>query len=471
MKKTLFLFAVMAMVCSTVLADVKLPKTFSDNAVLQQNKVVNVFGWAEPGEKVTVDFNGQKVETTACEAGKWLVQLQPMKTLNEGKDLIVSGKNSITLKNVVVGEVWVCSGQSNMEFVLRSQVGPAEEQTGDFSFVRYLRDPHVTNAQPQEDLAAGQWTECKGGQQGNITAVGFHFAVRLHQELNCPVGIIDCNWGGSRIESWMPEETKDQLPADTLKTISQNMGAKGNFAGMYNAKLAPWTKYTIDGALWYQGCSNGGEGDTYFEKQKAMIQAWRKAWGYDFPFYWVQLANFTAPSDNPNDRTGWAPLRDAQTKCLEVPQTGQAVIIDIGMEKDIHPKNKFTVGNRLAAWALVKDFGKQIVYASPLVKSAKCENGKITVTFDNVGGGLVAGNQDDRVFSVVDQPLKRFAVAGADKKFVWATAKITGKDTVEITCDEITEPKFVRYAWQQNPSGCNLYNAEGFPATPFSVEL
>ncbi len=480
MKKTLLLSAILSLVLvSLASADVRLPKMFTSNCVLQRDASVNVFGWADAGEKVTVEFNGQKVETTACDAGKWCVQLAPMAAKCDGSALVVTGKNTVTVENVVVGEVWVCGGQSNMQYPVGGwgRVDATEEElSGDLSFIRFLRDPCVTNPEPQEDLAGGAWTLCKDGEQKKCTAVGFYFALRLHAELGCPIGLIDCNWGGSKVEEWIPECAMNTLSeataANAREFVTHARTDDRKFIGcMYNSKMNPWTKYTIQGAIWYQGCSNGGQGLVYFEKMEAMIQAWRKAWGYDFPFYWVQLANFQAPSDDANSTGGFVPVRAAQTKCLEIAKTGQAVIIDVGEEKDIHPINKFDVGYRLAACALAKDYGKDVPFASPLFASMKVEGNKAILTFENVGAGLVVGHQEPRTFSIVkDGALKRFAVAGEDGKFYWADAKITSANTVEVSAPEVAVPVNVRYACQQNPEGCNLYNAEGFPASPFSTE-
>ena len=482
MKNFVFGLLLVLLTAVSLFADVRLPRMFSDNAVLQRNQAVPVWGWADPGEKVTVEFNDQKVETTTCEKGCWTVSLAPMAAENKGNDLIVRGKNTIKLANVAVGDVWVCSGKSNMEWALNSgsKTGrisaTPDELNGDYGYVRYLRDAYIVNEKPQDNLGGGSWTPCVGGKQAGCTAIGFYFALRMHKELNITIGLIHCNWGGSKIESWMPLDAWNQLPKEMQTNITNEMakrkGGQGLPCGMYNAKLHPWTRYAIKGALWYQGCSNGSEGETYFLKQKLMIESWRKAWGYDFPFYWVQLANYQKPNDDPNVGTNWAPLRDAQTACLSVPKTGQAVTIDVGETGDIHPRNKFDVGNRLAALSLVKDFGKQIPCESPLFKELKVTGNKALVTFDKVGSGLTAGKQVPRQFTAdKNASVKRFAIAGADGKYYWGNAVITGKDTVEVTCPQVANPVSVRYAWQMNPEGCNLYSGEGFPATPFTATV
>lgn len=475
------------LVSSVLLADVRLPKAFTDNAVLQRDTVVKLWGWADAGEKVKATWNGRSVETTACDAGKWSLQIPSGAACCEGKELVVEGKNKIVLQNVVVGEVWICSGQSNMEQPLNSWGQPRlscteEEISGDYSFVRFNRAFHQTADKAAEDVSSHGWTVCKDGNQKNCTACGFHFAVRLHKELGVPVGLIDVNWGGSNINSWIPDEGWNNVPetaelgkqliAERQKVENKDKGYHWA-GGMYYAMLAPWRGYTIRGALWYQGCSNAGEGGFYYYKQKAMILEWRKLWGQgDFPFYWVQLANFRAPSNNPNDNIGWATIRDGQTRCMEVPYTGQAVIVDIGEEKDIHPRNKYDVGNRLALWALANDYGKNVVHVSPMIREWKVDGNKMVVKFDQVGSGLVVGENVERqpLKVLTNGELKRFAIAGEDKVFHWATAKIVGKDTVELTCEAVPNPVAARYAWQQNPEGCNLYSTEGLPATPFRTD-
>lgn len=479
MKKLFLSFLAVALLAAPAMADVRVSKVFTDNAVLQRDMPVKVWGWADAGEKVAVSFAGQKVETTANDAGKWLVTLQPLAATAEGRDLVIEGNNTLTLANVIVGDVWICSGQSNMEWTLRQESGTEAEMTGDYSFIRYNRAKHVKAAEPQDEIDTTGWLVCKDNVQRGTTAVGFHFANRLYQETGVPVGLIDSNWGGSNINSWMPDEAWFLLPelekqGEDIKA-KREAGTNQEPGGMYYAMLAPWSNYGIRGAIWYQGCSNAGEGGFYYYKQKAMIEQWRKIWGQgDFPFYWVQLANFQGTNDDPNQGTGWAQIRDGQTRCMEVAKTGQAVIIDIGQANDIHPRNKFDVGNRLALWALVDVFGKDLEPCSPMFKALKIDGSKATVTFSNVGGGLVVG---DRTFKretpmkvAENGTLKRFAIAGEDKKFVWADAKITGKDTVELTAEGVAAPKYVRYAWQMNPDGCNLYSAEGLPATPFATD-
>lgn len=477
---------------ATLRADVRLPKTFSDNAVLQRDIPVKVWGWADAGEAVTVTFGDQTAKATADADGKWLVTLAAMPASCDGKDLVVAGKNKITFSNVVVGEVWVCGGQSNMEMPLNSWGQPRlacsdEEISGDYSFIRFNRASHAVADAPCDDLQTTGWLLCKEGVQKDCTAVGFHFAVRLHQETGSPVGLIDSNWGGSNINSWLPADGWKKVPE--LVSVKENYDADraagkpvadgAKFAGMFNAMLAPWVNYAIRGAIWYQGESNAGEEEFYYFKQKGMIEEWRALWGQgDFPFYWVQLANFTPPCADASDVGNWPGLRDGQTRCLEVVNTGQAVIIDVGEEKDIHPRDKFSVGNRLALWALAGIFGKDVEPQSPTFKSVKFEDGKAVITFDHVGGGLIVGKMDGRrpIIAEPDGKLLRFALAqpwneGNELRWTFADAVIVDKETVVVSSPYVTDPAAVRYAWQMNPEGCNLYSAEGLPATPFRTDV
>ena len=497
MKKIFFLFWVfLVFIGAQLQADVATTKTFTDNAVLQRDMPVRIWGTADPEENVTVTFADQTRKTVADQDGTWSICLDPMSACSEGKDLVISGKNTLTFKNVVVGEVWICSGQSNMEMPLNSWGLPGlacseEEISGDYSFVRFNRAEHIILDQPRSELESPGWQVCRDGIQRACTAAGFHFAVRLHQELDCPVGLIDSNWGGSNINSWIPasgwKKVSELVPIREAYEADIAAGKEipdwSKQGGMFNAMLQPWVPYTIRGAIWYQGESNASEREFYYYKQKAMIEEWRALWGEgDFPFYWVQLASFTHAMVNPETTGDWPGLRDAQTRCLELPNTGQAVIIDVGDADDIHPRDKFDVGNRLALWALADIFGKEIEPQSPTFQSVSYENGKAIVKFEHVGSGLVTASKNGRgplVETPSTAPL-RFAIAELLPKqnegdpdqlsWIFAEAEIVGKDTVVLSSPYVKNPVAVRYAWQMNPDGCNLYSREGLPATPFRTD-
>ncbi len=500
-------------------ADVRLPKIFTDNMVLQRELPVRVWGWAEAGEAVSVTLAGNHAETKADAKGQWSLELAPLKT-GENLELAVQGRNSLTLKNILVGDIWVCSGQSNMEMDLGGCVGAAEDiKAADLPKIRRIKINHEQAAQPVMDApAATSWQVCSPDTARGFTAVGFYFAREIVQKTGIPIGLVDDNWGGTPIEPWVateglemvaglkPEfiarqeaikayraelpnaltqleawiaETRRNLAggAETgpLPVIPVHPGGNG-WSGMYNAMIAPFVHLPIKGALWYQGESNGGEGETYYHKMQALIGGWRKQWGQgDFPFYFVQLASFQGATEDPADANGWPKLREAQRKSLSIPHTGMAVVTDtvpLAEAGDIHPRNKYDVGLRLARWALNRDYGqKDLEVSGPLFKALKIEGRQARLIFDHLGSGLMVGKKEGRAAAVENKEgkLKRFAVAGADQKWHWAEAVIEN-DTVVVSSPEVAEPVAVRFAFQMNPDGANLYNREGLPASPFRTD-
>ena len=499
-------------------ADVRLPKLFTDNMMLQRDHPVRVWGWADAGEAVTATLAGKTATAKTDGKGLWSLELPAMKA-GQDLELVVKGNNTLTLKNVLVGDIWVCSGQSNMEMGLGGCLGAEQDiQAADLPNIRRIKFNHEQAAQPEMDApTATPWQVCSPQTAGGFTAVGFYFAREINQKTGVPIGIVDDNWGGTPIEPWVPTEGlemvaelkpqftarqeaikayRDQLPkaltelegwiagtrrelADGAQTgpppaMPTHPGGSG-WSGMYNAMIAPLVNFPIKGALWYQGESNGGEGETYYDKMRALIGGWRKQWGQgDFPFYFVQLANFQGVTDDAAGGNGWAKLREAQTKSLSFPKTGMAVITDtvpLAEAGDIHPRNKYDVGMRLAYWALGRDYGQKLEVSGPLFKALKIEGDKVHLTFDHTGSGLMVGQKEGRTPAVEDKEgkLKGFAVAGADKKWFWADAVIEGK-TVVLSSPEVEEPVAVRYAYRMNPDGANLYNREGLPASPFRTD-
>lgn len=481
---------------SLALAEVRLPALFSDNAVFQRGVPVQVWGWAAPDELVSVSFAGQTVRTTALADGTWKLQLNAMPA-GGPYDLTA---NRVTVKNILVGEVWIASGQSNMQWNVQGAMNSTEEiAAADYPKLRMFTVPNVIAATPQTDCK-GSWAICSPQTVARFSAVGYFFGRELFQALNVPIGIIHTSWGGTPAQAWTDEQTLLDNPALKPMADGKNQGlasyanaaftamsawlpqasaaqaagkplplpptlppdpraSPGMPTGLYNAMIAPLIPYSFQGAIWYQGESNAGNPAQYRVLFPAMIQGWRRNWGQgDFPFLFVQLANYMSTHEQPTD-TQWAQLREAQALTLSLPNTGMAVTIDIGTPNNIHPPNKQEVGRRLALWARHLSYGQDLVYSGPLYKSMVVEGKTIRLRFDHVGGGLVAKGG----------PLKGFAIAGADGRFVWADATIDG-ETVVVQSPEVAAPIAVRYAWDDNPV-CNLYNQEGLPASPFRTDM
>lgn len=520
MKNRLPLAALLAL-CVVAHTNAQTPRVFGSNMVLQRGKPVPVWGKATAGQKVTVSFAGQSKSTKTDANGDWKITLDEMQASAKPRDMVIMSKNRAVFKNVLVGEVWICSGQSNMEWVVRSSTN-AKEEIGQANYpaIRHIKVPHHATDVPQTDFN-GSWTVCSPGTSAQYTAVGYYFGRALHRALGVPIGLINTSWGGTRIEPWTPlegfkkiqnaaftksiiqriEEADPTTAAGKMRyaavmkefrtwaDLSEKRIANGQYpssppsmpslgnnhqmpARLYRGMVHPLVPFAMRGAIWYQGESNGNEGITYLQKMQALIGGWRQVWGQgDFPFYFVQLANYTQDKNTPAGADGYAKVRDAQRQSLQIANTGMAVIIDIGETRDIHPKNKQDVGKRLAAWALARDYGKDVVASGPLYKSHKIEGKQIRVTFEYAGGGLMAGSKSGLNPTVATQntPLARFAIAGKDRKWYWADARIDGESVV-VFSDEVPNPVAVRYAYSANPLGANLYNKAGLPASPFRTD-
>lgn len=449
-------------------ADVKLPAIFSDHMVLQRDQKVPVWGWADEGELVIVQFRDQVVQTRTKD-GKWRVDLAPMKATSTGKDFLVLGKNRVELKDVLVGEVWFCSGQSNMEWTVAQSKNAKEEIAGASNpRIRHFKVPHVTSAKPETEVKKhGGWQLTSPEVAGNFTAVGYFFAREIQKDLDVPIGLIGCNWGGTRIEPWTPPIGFQQVPA--LKSISTNLHnfPQKNAAGaiinqsalaIYNAMVHPLIPYAMRGALWYQGESNNGEGMLYYEKMKALIGGWRTLWNQgSFPFFFVQLAPYNY---GPTATERLPGIWEAQTASLSIPNTGMAVTTDISTVNNIHPPDKQEVAHRLALWALAKTYGKPVKsYASPLYDSLKVDGSKARVSFKNTEGGLKSRDGKE---------LTWFTIAGEDRKFVAAKAEISGNGVI-VSSPDVKKPVAVRFGWSQLAEP-NLANAAGLPASPFRTD-
>lgn len=458
-------------------ADVSLNNMFGDHMVLQQGIKNKVWGKADPGEQVTVTLAGQSHTTTADADGMWQVFLDPVQDYGGPHTLTVKGKNTVTFNDVLIGEVWVCAGQSNMQWSVNQANDPdLEKAMARFPTIRLISVPQVGTQEPQWNFN-GQWQVCSPETVGDFSAVGYFFGRQLHQTLGVPVGLIDNAWGGSAADAWVKREKIAAHP--TLKAIHERWlklesaektdakQLKGNQrpGNIHSGVLTPSIGYGIKGAIWYQGESNAGRGYQYRELFPFMISSWREEWGLgDFPFYWVQLADFKAEKTEPAE-SDWAELREAQTMTMKaLPNTGEAVIIDLGEGKDIHPKNKQDVALRLARWALAETYKLPgIVCRSPLYKSMDKQGSKIVLSFDNVEAKAAGWRPFD-----VAEPIG-FTIAGGNRKFVDARAKILPDGRIEVWSDAVVDPVAVRYAWADNPV-CNMYSAAGLPLTPFRTD-
>jgi len=510
MRNILLLAAASLAASAALQAEVKLPAIISNHMVLQQKMENPIWGWDNPGARVNVTFAGQSYSSVAGKDGKWTVKLAPLPASFTPQNISISGSSRVEVEDVLVGEVWMCSGQSNMQFALADDWnGQLEIAATNYPSMRLIESPLVGTQELQNDYrrgpseSRGQWRQATPASAARFSAVGFFFGRYLHQVLNVPVGLIHNSWGGSSAEAWVRRETieKDPRFKELMETTKKREDglmseagkaayekqvadykaaaekariekttpprAPDNFLGgqhragnIFAGIVHPTLGYGIKGVIWYQGETNASRAYEYKALFPFLIEQWRKEQGQgDFSFYWVQLADYQAEKPNPGD-SSWAELREAQTQSMKVPNTGQAVIVDLGEGKDIHPKNKHDVAARLVRWALVKDYGMKMAYRSPEFKSINIAGNKATISLDMFGSSL-------RAFDVADA--RGFAVCGSDKVWKWAKGKVTGKDTVEVWSDEVAAPVAVRYAWADNPV-FNLFSNEGLPVTPFRTD-
>lgn len=480
---------VLAMV-SNVQADVKLPNIFSDHMVLQQGQENRLWGRDNAGQKISVSIAGKTVEATADAKGDWSVML-PALGLGEPRTITVVGSSTVEIKDVLVGEVWICSGQSNMQWnVAQSNDADLERLTANLPNIRMINFPQVGTQEPIWSHDDRKWMVATPDTVNQFSAVGYYFAKQLNQSINVPIGMVNNAWGGSACEAWVnrdlmksspryegllnrwikDEKRFEELNAKTdrsdaetkeLTNLRNQMNGNHRPGNIYNGVLKSHIGYGIRGAIWYQGESNAGRAYQYRDLFPFMIKDWRDEWGQgDFPFYWVQLADWQSEQVGPED-SDWAELREAQTMTMDAsPNSGQAVIIDIGEGKDIHPMNKEDVGRRLARWALAKQYNFNIEYQSPRYDSMEQTSNAIVLKFKHVAGGW-------RPFDV-KEPIG-FTIAGEDKKFYTATAKILDDGRIEVSSTSVPNPVAVRYAWANNPV-CNMYSKVGLPLTPFRTD-
>jgi len=488
---------------AVVCASPRLASVFGDNMVIQRDRPAPVCGWADPGEPIEVTIAGKSARGVTGADGRWRATLPPIPA-GGPFDLDVRGKTNLTLHNVLVGEVWLCAGQSNMGFGLNNCLNAArEEASANYPALRVFGVKEQFAQTPLDDVT-GHWSICTPSTAGSYSAVSYYFGRDLTRALGVPVGLIVSAIGGTRAETWtargdlaadpayadqlaawkdvshdrfvqigidyrafqnyrdhiwpqLEKEAKDKgLPASE-RPVQPKLRLHDCPSAAFDGMIAPLLGLAIRGVVWYQGEDNVARADQYASLFPTLIRQWRRDWAEgDFPFAFVQLSNFGASPPQPAE-SKWARLRECQRKALALPNTGMAVSIDVGDANNIHYPNKEPAGDRLARWALAKVYGRpDSAPSGPLETSVKRDADSIVVHFANAGSGLIARGGD----------LKYFAVCGSDGKYVWANATIEG-ETVRVRAAGIPEPVSVRYAWADDPSGANLFNSDGLPASPF----
>ncbi len=500
-----FIVGPLLLLATAVRANVVLPDVISNAMVLQRDRAVPIWGTADPGETVTVRFAGKARNTTADQDGKWIIRLDAMHASATPASMIIEGKNKIELKDILVGEVWLVAGQSNMQRLL-SETANGDEAiaAANHPLIRLFnvsRQVAFKHAPPP----LGVWQACTPESVKPFSAAGYYFGVELEKELHVPVGLINSSYGGSQAEAWTPvayllaspdlkptvdrtkiwDEERPRVKAEYDEALkkwredsdkARAAGAKPQpspavpdalreyriASSIYDGMIAPLIPFNIRGAVWYQGESNEARAQQYGMLLPTMISAWRERWGEgDFPFGIVQLPNYRDQMSEPADEA-WSHIREAQRRtALAMRNVGLIVTIDIGEAHDIHPKNKLDVGKRMALWALADAYGRNLTKSGPMFRSAKVNGERIVLTFDNVGSGLKIRDGDE---------LDDFAIAGSDHKWFWANAKIIGKNRVEVWVPPVPNPLAARYAFNNNPRHPNLTNETGLPASPFRTD-
>ncbi len=494
-------------------AEIRLPAVIGDHMVIQRGKPVSVWGWSVPGETLTVSLAAQTATVQADRQGRWRTRLGPIDSSSEPLSLTVKGSRSEprVVSDILVGEVWLCSGQSNMEWSLSATLSPLPEiRRADYPQIRLFHVPRRASPEPLDDVEA-TWELCRPETAACFSAVAYYFGREVHERFGLPVGLINSSWGGTRIEPWTPpagfeavpevrnildelpqadddyrREVKSVLPAlkDWLKTAEAKAAANEAVplappipphplmnpqkpTSLYNGMIHALVSFPIRGAIWYQGEANRNDGPIYAQKMEALIKGWRNVWSsQDLPFYFVQLAPYNYAYDR--EMTGGdipdferLPLIwESQVEALKIPNTGMAVITDIANINDIHPRNKMEVGRRLALWARAQVYGESgLVYSGPFYESMTVEGERARLHFKHTGSGLI---------SLDGRPLTWFEMAGEDRTFYKAQAEIEG-DTVVVLSPRVKKPAAVRFGWDQLAEP-NLGNREGLPASPFRTD-
>ncbi len=502
--KRFLLICLFIAIGTAAFGNVSLPDVIAGSMVLQQKQALPIWGTAEPGEAVTVTFGKIKKTAVGDANGKWRVDLGKLTASFQPQTMTIVGKNTIELKDILVGEVWLVSGQSNMQWRLpESTNGAVATAAANHPNIRLFNaSREVAFRRRQGKL--GVWSACTPETVKEFSAAGYYFGVDLQKKLSVPIGLLNSSYGGSQAEAWTPvaylnaspdlkptvERTRiwaaerEKVRVDYAAAIAKwrDDQDKAKAAGarpspspgvpdalrdyriassIYDGMIEPLMPFAIKGVIWYQGESNEARAEQYNILLPTMIRAWRERWGQgNFPFGIIQLPNYRAIKPEPEE-SAWSFIREAQRlTAINTPNTGLIVTIDIGEANDIHPKNKLDVGKRMAVWALRKVY-RQKLSDSPVLIKTEVKNGKIVLTFADVGDGLKIRDGDR---------LDEFSIAGVDKNWVWADAKIVGKNKVEVWSSKVADPKAVRYAFNSNPKHPNLTNNSGIPASPFRTD-
>ncbi|MEP3837156.1 MAG: sialate O-acetylesterase [Algibacter sp.] len=527
--KTITAFLITAILPLLIFANVSVNALFTDGMVIQRDAVVPIWGWADANEIITIETSwGQSAQVITNTEGNWRADIKTPEAGGPHK-ITVFSKNKIVINNVLSGDVWLCTGQSNMDFSMSKFINNAREEqyqplveyirnevaTAKDDWIRHIEVPQTTSLFEKQQNFEDNWRSVNPEQIGKITATGYFFAKELRKHVNVPIGLLECSWGGTRVQPWISEETyladknlKDYFEASRSETMAkiEKMDADDYVDKAYEKALAKWNKngqkgrkpkgekhptkdmqlpatlyngmvssilpYRIKGAIWYQGESNALFKPTEYEYYlTSMINNWRADWKQgNFPFYYAQLASCKRANEEAD--AGWAMVNDHLRRTLKVPNTGMAVLHDIGEAKDIHPHNKMDAGKRLAFWALKNDYNIKVdAVSGPLYKSFSINGDKIAVTFSEAESGLMVANKhllDDAV--MVNEPLGAFEIQDNTGAWKPAKAKITTTHTIEVWNDAVSNPVNVRYAWSGTPLKANLYNKAGLPAAVFTTE-
>ncbi|SIS49028.1 sialate O-acetylesterase [Zobellia uliginosa] len=476
---------------------IKVAHIFGSHMVLQRNQNNPIWGTASVGEKITISFAGSSYQTVADKNGDWRVKLDALKA-GGPYSLTVQGKNKITFEDILIGEVWICTGQSNMQWsVENSNDAEIEVLSADYPEIRLFSIPLVGSPEKQSEIKDSTWVACSPKTIPKFSAAGYFFGRKLHKALNVPIGLINASWGASSLETWIPREAieenyehpeflkdwdwrvsvfTDQMlndytkeykaweaagkPGQKMRPPRDIRTAQNRPGNGFNGVINPVIGYGIKGVIWCQGEGNLGRGHQYSKLFPILINSWRKRWKQgDFPFYWIQIASMKEKDTKPTT-SSWAQLREGQSKTLSLPNTGEVVSMDLGERNNIHYRNKQTIGNRLARLALDQAYGYDIEGQTPRYRTMKIKDNKIVISFSHIDKGLYTFNSNT---------VKGFSIAGVDQKFVWAEATIIGKDKVEVYSDKIEKPVAVRYAWADMPVA-NLYDKNDLPVACFRTD-